>query len=69
LTERLVHGSDEIRNLLWSHCLVPDVAADDLRGEMWIDFFDFHDTLVFASVERLMKTLPKIADCFLSLFG
>src|SRR5438132_12529026 len=60
LTERLVHGSDEIRNLLWSHRLVPHVGADDLRGEMWIDFFDVHDTLVFASVERHMRPYRKL---------
>jgi hypothetical protein len=31
LTERLIHGSDEIRKLLRSHPMLDDVALDDLR--------------------------------------
>jgi hypothetical protein len=31
LTECLMHGSDEIRKLLWSQRMVPDVALDDHR--------------------------------------
>jgi hypothetical protein len=31
LTERLIHGSDEIRKLLRSHPMLDDVALDDVR--------------------------------------
>jgi hypothetical protein len=32
LTERLIHGSDEVRKLLQSYLMVDDVALDDLRS-------------------------------------
>jgi len=31
LTERLINGSDEIRNLILSHLMLDDVALDDHR--------------------------------------
>ena len=31
LTERLIYGSDEIRNLIRSHLMLDDVALDDHR--------------------------------------
>jgi hypothetical protein len=31
LTERLMHGGDEIRNLICSHPMVPHVTPDDRR--------------------------------------
>ena len=31
LTERLINGSDEIRNLIRSHLMLDDVALDDHR--------------------------------------
>jgi len=31
LTERLIHGIDEIRNLIRSHPMLDDVALDDRR--------------------------------------
>jgi len=31
LTERVVHGSDEIRNLIGCHPMLDDVALDDVR--------------------------------------
>jgi hypothetical protein len=31
LTERLIHGSDEIRNLIRSHPMLDDIALDDHR--------------------------------------
>jgi hypothetical protein len=43
LPERLMHRSDEIRKLICSDPMVPNVAPDDLRREMWIYLFGIHD--------------------------
>jgi hypothetical protein len=42
LAERLMHGSDDLRQLLRSHFMLSYVAPDDLRGENWIKPFNIH---------------------------
>jgi hypothetical protein len=43
LTERLMHGSDDLRKFFRTHSMLPYVAPDDLRGEDWINPFNIHD--------------------------
>jgi hypothetical protein len=43
LSERLMDRSDKIANLICSDPMVPNVAPDDLRREMWIDLFGILD--------------------------
>jgi len=43
VTQRVMNCGDQVRKLLWSQRVVPNVAADDHRRGMWVGFFGIHD--------------------------
>jgi hypothetical protein len=43
LTQRLMNCGDQVRKLLWSQRVVPNVAADNHRRGMWVGLFGIHD--------------------------
>jgi hypothetical protein len=43
VTQRVMNCGDQIRKLLWSQRVVPNVAADDHSGGMWVGLFGIHD--------------------------
>jgi hypothetical protein len=43
VTQRVMNCSDQVRKLLWSQGVVPNVAADDHRRGMWVGLFGIHD--------------------------
>jgi hypothetical protein len=43
LTQRVMNCGDQVRKLLWSQRVVPNVAADDHRRGMWVGLFGIHD--------------------------
>ena len=45
VTQRLVNCGDQVRKLLWSQRVVPNVAADDHSRGMWVGPFRIHDHL------------------------
>ena len=42
-TQRVMNCSDQVRKLLWSQGVVPNVAADDHSRGMWVGLFGIHD--------------------------
>ena len=43
VTQRVMNYGDQVRKLLWSHRVVPNVAADDHNRGMWAGLFGIHD--------------------------
>src|ERR1700741_60255 len=43
VTRRVMNCSDQVRKLLWSQRVVPNVAADDHRRGVWVGLFGIHD--------------------------
>jgi hypothetical protein len=43
LTQRMMNCGNQVRKLLWSQCVVPNVAADDHSRGMWVGLFGIHD--------------------------
>jgi hypothetical protein len=43
LTQRVMNCGNQVRKLLWSHRVVPNVAADDHSRGMWVGLFGIHD--------------------------
>ena len=43
LTQRMINCGNQVRKLLWSQRVVPNVAADDHRRGMWVGLFGIHD--------------------------
>jgi hypothetical protein len=43
LTDSSMDCGDEVGKLLWSHRVVPNVAADDHSRGMWVGLFGIHD--------------------------
>jgi len=43
VTQRVMNCGDQVRKLLWSQRVVPDVAADDHSRGLWIGLFGIHD--------------------------
>jgi hypothetical protein len=43
LTDSSMDCGDEVGELLWSHRVVPNVAADDHNRGMWVGLFGIHD--------------------------
>ena len=42
-TQRVMNCGDQVRKLLWSQRVVPNVAADDHSRAMWVGLFAIHD--------------------------
>ena len=42
LTQRVMNCGNQVRKLLWSQRVVPNVAADDHRRGMWVGLFGIH---------------------------
>jgi hypothetical protein len=42
-TQRVMNCGDQVRKLLWSQRVVPNVAADDHRRGVWVGLFGIHD--------------------------
>jgi len=43
VTQRVMNCGDQVRKLLWSQRVVPNVAADDHSRGMRVGFFGIHD--------------------------
>jgi hypothetical protein len=43
VTQRVMNYGDQVRKLLWSHRVVPNVAGDDHNRGMWAGLFGIHD--------------------------
>ena len=43
VTQRVMNCGDQVRKLLWSQRVVPNVAADDHSRGMWVGLFGIHD--------------------------
>src|ERR1700751_4766192 len=43
VTQRAMNRGDQVRKLLWSQRVVPNVTADDHRRGVWIGLFGIHD--------------------------
>jgi|HubBroStandDraft_6_1064221.scaffolds.fasta_scaffold83442_4 hypothetical protein len=43
VTQRVMNCGDQVRKLLWSQGVVPNVAADDHSRGMWVGLFAIHD--------------------------
>ena len=43
LTQRVMNCGNQVRKLLWSQRVVPNVAADDHNRGMWVGLFGIHD--------------------------
>jgi hypothetical protein len=43
VTQRVMNCGDQVRKLLWSEGVVPNVAADDHSCAMWVGLFGIHD--------------------------
>jgi hypothetical protein len=43
VTQRVMNCGDQVRKLLWSQRVVPNVAADDHSRGMWIGLFGIHN--------------------------
>src|ERR1700741_1677234 len=43
VTQRVMNCDDQVRKLLWSQRVVPNVAADDHSRGMWVGLFGIHD--------------------------
>src|SRR5712675_172060 len=43
LTQRVMNCGNQVRKLLWSQRVVPNVAADNHRRGMWVGLFGIHD--------------------------
>ena len=43
VTQRVMNCGDQVRKLLWSQRVVPNVAADDHRRGVWVGLFGIHD--------------------------
>jgi hypothetical protein len=43
VTQRVMNCGDQVRKLLWSQGVVPNVAADDHRRGLWVGLFGIHD--------------------------
>jgi len=43
VTERVMNCGDQVRKLLWSQRVVPNVAADDHNRGMWVCLFGIHE--------------------------
>src|SRR5262249_36164533 len=43
VTQRVMNCGDQVRKLLWSQGVVPNVAADDHNRGMWVGLFGIHD--------------------------
>jgi hypothetical protein len=43
LTQRMMNCGNQVRKLLWSQCVVPNVAADDHSRGMRVGLFGIHD--------------------------
>jgi hypothetical protein len=41
--QRVINCGDQVRKLLWSQGVVPNLAADDHRRGMWVALFGIHD--------------------------
>src|ERR1700738_1812033 len=41
VTQRVMNCGDQVRKLLWSQGVVPNVAADDDSRAMWVSLFGF----------------------------
>jgi hypothetical protein len=42
VTQRVMNCGDQVRKLLWSQGVVPNVAADDHSRGMWVGLFGIH---------------------------
>jgi len=45
LTQRMVHGSDEIRKLICPQLMMSHVTRDDFGGQIWVVLYGIHDAL------------------------
>jgi hypothetical protein len=43
VTQRVMNCGDQVRKLLWSQGVVPNVVADDHSRGMWVGLFGIHD--------------------------
>ena len=43
VTQRAMNCNDQVRNLVWSEGVVPNVATDDHSRGMWVGLFGIHD--------------------------
>jgi hypothetical protein len=43
VTQRVMNCDDQVRKLLWSQGVVPNVAADDHSRGLWVGLFGIHD--------------------------
>ena len=43
VTQRVMNCGDQVRKLLWSQRVVPNVAADDHSRAIWVGLFGIHD--------------------------
>jgi hypothetical protein len=43
VTQRVMNCGDQVRKLLWSQGVMPNIAADDHSRGMWVGFFGIHD--------------------------
>jgi hypothetical protein len=41
--KRVMNRGNQVRKLLWSDCVMPNVAADDYSRGMWVGLFGIHD--------------------------